>query len=171
MSVASEYDHAEQVVADVALLHDMAAGRMDEQRIREAARVLLEHRRHELPSVSVAVAARLLEVSRTTVEAWRQAGVLAPAPAQRRRRHEVTIDSLVRVQALLGELRQLGKDRELRDYAWWTAQDTADYADGQLAEALRQLRAEELGEEYVPSDDDLEWARRELGDPAEAEPR
>jgi hypothetical protein len=170
VSVASEYDHAEQVVADVVLLHDMAAGRLDEQRVREAARVLLEHRRHELPSVSVAVAARLLEVSRTTVEAWRQAGVLNPAPAQRRR-HEVTIDSLVRVHALLGELRQLGKDRELRDYVWWSAQDTADYADGQLVEALRQLRAAELGEEYVPSDEDLEWARRELGDQAAEEPR
>jgi hypothetical protein len=169
VSVASEYDRAEQVVADVVLLHDMAAGRMDEQRIREAARVLLEHRRHELPSVSVAVAARLLEVSRTTVEAWRRAGVLAPAPA-RRRRHEVTIDSLVRVQALLGVLRQLGKDRELRDYVWWSAQDTADYADGQLTEALRQLRTGELGEEYVPTDEDLEWARRELSDPAPEEP-
>jgi hypothetical protein len=170
VSVASEYDRAEQVIADVVLLHDMAAGRLDEHRVRVAARVLLEHRRHELPNVSVAVAARLLEVSRTTVEAWRQAGVLTPAPAQRRR-HEVTIDSLVRVQALLGELRQLGKDRELRDYVWWTAQDTADYTDGQLAEALRQLRTGELGEEYVPSDKDLEWARRELGDPAAEEPR
>jgi len=170
MSVASEYDRAEQVVADVAVLHDMAAGRLDEQRVREAAQVLLEHRRHEMPSVSVAVAARLLEVSRTTVEAWRQAGVLTPAPSQRRR-HEVTIDSLVRVQALLAELRRLGKDRELRDYVWWSAQDSADYADGQLAEALRQLRAGELAEEYVPSDDDLEWARRELGDPAAEEPR
>jgi len=169
VSVASEYDRAEQVVADVALLHDMAAGRLDEQRVREAARLLLEHRRHELPSVSVAVAARLLDVSRTTVEAWRQAGVLTPASTQRR--HEVTIDSLIRVHALLAELRQLGKDRELRDYVWWSAQDTADYADGQLAEALRQLRAEELGEEYVPSDEDLEWARRELADPAAEEPR
>jgi hypothetical protein len=45
----------------------MAAGRLDEERVREAARVLLEHRRHELPSVSIAVAARLLAVSRTTV--------------------------------------------------------------------------------------------------------
>jgi hypothetical protein len=158
MSVASEYDHAEQVVTDVALLRDMAAGRLEGQRVREAAQVLLEHRRRELPSVSVAVAARLLEVSRTTVEAWRQAGVLIPAPA--RRRHEVTIDSLVRVQILLGELRHLGKDRELRDFAWWTAQDTADYADGQLAEALRQLGTGELGVEYEPSDEDLEWARR-----------
>lgn len=170
MSVANEYDRAEQVVADVALLHDMAAGRLDEQRVKEAARVLLEHRRHELPSVSVAVAARLLEVSRTTIEAWRQAGVLTPAPVQRRR-HEVTIDSLVRVQILLEELRRLGKDRELRDHVWWSAQDTIEYADGQLAEALHQLRAGELGEEYVPSDEDLEWARRELGDPATKEPR
>src|SRR5580692_7381297 len=140
MSVASEYDRAEQVVADVALLHDIAAGRLDEQRVRDAARVLLEHRRHELPSVSVAVAARLLDVSRTTVEAWRRAGVLAP-PQQQRRRHEVTVDSLVRVRALLEELRRLGKDRELRDHVSWSAQDTADYADGQLAEALAQLRA------------------------------
>jgi len=170
VSVAGEYDRAEQVVADVVLLHDMAAGRLDEQRVREAAQILLEHRRHELPGVSVAVAARLLEVSRTTVEAWRQSGVLAPARAQRRR-HEVTVDSLVRVQALLGELRRLGKDRELRDYAWWSAQDTADYADGQLAEALSQLRMGELGEGYVPSDEDMEWAHRELGDPAPEEPR
>jgi hypothetical protein len=170
MSVANEYDRAEQVVADVAMLHDMAAGRLDEQRVREAARVLLEHHRHELPSVSVAVAARLLEVSRTTIEAWRQAGVLTPAPLQRRR-HEVTIDSLVRVQTLLEELRRLGKDRQLRDHVWWSAQDATDYADGQLAEALHQLHAGELGEEYVPSDEDLEWAGHELGDPATEEPR
>jgi hypothetical protein len=170
MSVANEYDRAERVVADVAVLRDMAAGNLDEQGVREAALVMLEHRRHDLPSVSVAVAARLLDVSRTTIEAWRQAGVLASARVQRRR-HEVTVDSLVRVQALLAELRQLGKDRELRDYVWWSAQDTADYADSRLAEALHQLRAGELGEEYVPSDEDLEWARRELGDPATREPR
>lgn len=164
MSVASEYDRAEQVVADVALLQDMAAGRLDEQRVVQAAQVLLEHRRRELPSVSVAVAGRLLGVSRTTVESWRQAGILASAEAKRRR-HEVTIDSLVRLQALVDELRRLGKNRELRDYVWWSAQDSADYADGKLAEALRQLRAGELGEEYVPSDEELDWARRELDDP------
>jgi len=161
VSVASEYEHAEQVVADVALLHAMATGRLDEQRVRQAAEVLLEHKRHELPSVSVAVAARLLGVSRTTVEAWRQAGILTPASA-RRRRHEVTTDSLVRLHALLGELRRMGKDRELRDYVWWSAQDTADYADGMLAEALRQLHSGELSEEYAPSEKDLAWARRAL---------
>jgi DNA-binding transcriptional MerR regulator len=169
VTVASEYERAEQVVADVALLHDMAAGKLDDQRVKEAAQVLLEHRRHELPSVSVAVAARLLDVSRTTVESWRQAGVLVPA-AVNRRRHEVTTDSLIRLQTLLEELRRLGKNRELRDYVWWSAQDSADYADGKLAEALRQLRTGELGEEYVPSDEDLEWARRELDDPPAGEP-
>jgi hypothetical protein len=168
VSVASEYEHAEQVVADVAILHDMAAGRLDQQRVKEAAEVLLEHRRRELPSVSVAVAARLLEVSRTTVEVWRQAGVLSSAA--RRRRHEVTVDSVVRLQALIGELRRLGKTRELRDYVWWSAQDTADYANDKLAEALRQLRAGELGDEYIPSAEDLEWARHEFDDaPAEEE--
>jgi hypothetical protein len=170
VSVASEYEHAERVVADVALLHDMAAGRLDEQHVRRAAEVLLEHKRDELPSVSIAVAARLLQVSRTTVEAWRRAGILTPATA-RRRRHEVTTESLVRVQALVDELRRLGKDRELRDYVWWSAQDSADYADGKLAEALRQLRAGNLGEEYAPSDDDLAWARRELDDPSVGERR
>ena len=114
------------------------------------------------------MAARLLGVSRTTVESWRQAGVLVPAGVKRRR-HEVTIDSLVRLQILLEELRRLGRNRELRDYVWWSAQDTADYADGKLAEAVRQLRAGELGEEYVPSDEDLDWARRELGDPVPGE--
>lgn len=168
MSVASEYDRAEQVVADVALLQDMAAGRLDEQRVKEVAQVLLEHRRHELPSVSVAVAARLLGVSRTTIESWRQTGVLIPA-AVKRRRHEVTIDSLVRLQILLEELRRLGKNRELRDYVWWSAQDTSDYADGKLSEALRQLRAGEFGDEYVPSAEDLVWARRELDEPAPGE--
>jgi hypothetical protein len=163
VSVASEYDHAERVVADVALLRDMAAGRLDEHRVREAAEILLEHKRHELPSVSVAVAALLLGVSRTTIEAWLQAGILSPAPAKSR--HEVTIDSFLRLQALVEELRRLGKDRELRDYAWWSARDAADYADGRLAEALRQLHAGELDAEYVPSEEDLERARRVLGGP------
>lgn len=170
MSVASEYEHAERVAADVALLHDMAAGRLDDQRVRQAAEVLLEHKQDELPSVSVAVAARLLGVSRTTIEAWRQEGILMPATA-RRRRHEVTTDSLVRVQALVDELRRLGKDRELRDHVWWTAQDSSDYADSKLAEALLQLRSGELGEEYVPTEEDLSWARRELQDAPEGERR
>jgi hypothetical protein len=167
VSVASEYDHAEQVVTDVALLQDMVAGRLDTEQVREAAEVLLAHRRHDLPSVSVAVAARLLGVSRTTIESWLQAGVLISASA--RRRHEVTIDSLVRLQVLLGELRRLGKSRELRDYVWWSAQDATDYADGKLAQALRQVRAGELGDEYVPSAEDLSWARRQPGDGAAEE--
>ena len=161
MSVASEYEHAEQVVADVALLSEMAAGRLDADGVREAAGVLLEHRRSELPGVSVAVAARLLDVSRTTVEAWRSEGVLVPAASQRRR-HEVTIESLVRLHSLIGELRRLGRSRDLRDYVWWSGQDSADYSDGRLAEALADLRAGDLDGELAPSDQDLEWARHEL---------
>jgi excisionase family DNA binding protein len=114
VSIASEYDHAEQVVADVALLQDMAEGRLDDERVKQAAQVLLEHRRDELPSVSVAVAARLLGVSRPTIESWRQAGVLTSVPL-RRRRYKISIESIVRVQALLEELRKLGRSRQVRD--------------------------------------------------------
>ena len=112
MSVASEFDHAEQVVADVAILQDMAEGRLDDERVKQAAQVLLEHRRDELPSVSVAVAARLLGVSRTIIESWRDAGVLTSVPV-RRRRYQITIESIVRVQALLEELRRLMPSRQL----------------------------------------------------------
>jgi DNA-binding transcriptional MerR regulator len=165
MAVTSEYEHAESIVGEIAVLSDMAAGRLDEHGVRQAAQVLLDHRRSELSSVSVAVAARLLDVSRTTVEAWRSEGVLTPAIRSRheRRRHEVTVDSVIRVQSLVSELRRLGRIRELRDYIWWSEQDGADRADGQLAEALRQLRSGELADEYVPSEEDLERARHELG--------
>ena len=87
----------------------------------------------------------------------------------KRRRHEVTVDSLVRLQALISELRRLGRMRQLRDYVWWSAQDSADYANGQLSGALRQLRAGELAEEYAPSEEDLERARRELAGDATKE--
>jgi hypothetical protein len=162
MSVANEFEHAEQVVADVTLLSEMAAGRLDPDRVKEAAGILLEHKRSELPGVSVAVAARLLGVSRTTVGAWRAGGVLIPVVSARRR-HEVTIDSLARVHALVDELRRVGRVRELRDYVWWSGQDSADYADGKLAEALAELRAGDLGDDFVPSQEDLRWARQEMG--------
>src|SRR5690242_19015584 len=96
------------------------------------------------------------------VEAWRSSAVLTRAV--KHRRHDVTVDSLVRLQALISELRRLGRMRQLRDYVWWSAQDSADYAYGQLSEALRQLRAGELAEKYAPSEAALERARRELAD-------
>src|SRR5260221_169801 len=67
------------------------------------------------------------------------------------------------------DLARLVKIGELRDYIWWSGQDAADYADGKLAQALAELRAGELAEEYAPSEEDLRWARRELAGPAGGE--
>jgi hypothetical protein len=80
----------------------------------------------------------------------------------RRRRHEVTTESQVRLHSLAGELRRLGRIRELRDYIWWSVQDSADYADGKLDEALADLRDGDLDDEIAPSARDLRWARQEL---------
>ena len=50
MAVTSEYEHAERIVGEVAVLSDMVAGRLDEDGVRQAAQVLLNHRRTELPA-------------------------------------------------------------------------------------------------------------------------
>ncbi len=62
------------------------------------------------------------------------------------------------------QLRRLDRVRDLRDFVWWSAQDSADYADGKLSEALAELRAGDLGQEIAPSAEDLAWARQELAE-------
>jgi hypothetical protein len=59
MSVASEFERAERVAEDVAVLSDLAAGRLDEDLVRESAQVLLEHRRSELPAVCLSQSLRV----------------------------------------------------------------------------------------------------------------
>jgi hypothetical protein len=117
VSVASEFEHAVQVLDDA--LPSCTGWRrdLDEQDVRGAARELLEHRRRELSSVSVALAAQLLGVSRTTVEAWKTEGVLVSA--QQRPRHEVTMDDdlgeLGGVLTAPARSRSMD-DQELRDW-------------------------------------------------------
>ena len=53
MAVTSEYELAERVVGEVAVLSDMDAGRLDEDGVRQAGQVLLNHRRSELSIVSI----------------------------------------------------------------------------------------------------------------------
>lgn len=51
----------------------------------------------------------------------------------------------MRVRSLVEELRRQDRLRDLLDYIWWSGHDSADYADGKLAEALAELRAGALG--------------------------
>jgi hypothetical protein len=76
VSVTSEFEHAVQVLGDVALPHRMAEGDLDEQDVRGCRQG--------------AAGAQLLGASRTTVEAWKTEGVLVSA--QQRLRHEVSMD-------------------------------------------------------------------------------
>jgi hypothetical protein len=57
----------------------MAAGKLDERRVREAAEVLLEHRRNELPNVSGSRRACWMSHERR----WRRGAVLPCSPPVR----------------------------------------------------------------------------------------
>jgi len=62
----------------VAVLSDIAAGRLGRTRCQAGRETCSWSTAAASFQRSVAVAARLLEVSRTTVEAWRREGVLTP---------------------------------------------------------------------------------------------
>jgi hypothetical protein len=109
VSVASEHDHAEQVVADVALQQDMAEGRLDDERISQR----------------------------------REAGVLTSVSV-RRRRHDVSIESIARVQALPEELRRLGLSRQVHGCDARPLKTLPIMRMTSQADALRWLRSQVL---------------------------
>ena len=76
MSVASEFEHAERVVEDVALLQDMAAGKLDERRVRAAESC--SNIGGTSSSAFRSRSPRVCWTSTKTVEAWRSSGVLTP---------------------------------------------------------------------------------------------
>jgi hypothetical protein len=89
------------------------------------------------PGVSVARAARLLEVSQPTVRAWLARNVLVAVKGSRP--EEVEIDGLRRVRDALAELRARGQDRD------WVEQlasylQSAQARPDSLEEGLAQLR-------------------------------
>ena len=148
MSVASEYDRAEQVVGRC----PPAARRWPREDGRAAVRKRPGPAQRpggkSSPSVSVAVAgAPAGGVPHDLSGVAARAGVLAPAAARRAAARRVTmIACLVRVHALLGEL-QLGQRPRAPDYVSWTAQDTADYAGRPARRGAAPVRAGELAED------------------------
>ncbi|WP_157751963.1 hypothetical protein [Actinoplanes derwentensis] len=90
----------------------------------------------ECEPVSVATAARLLKVSRKTVEAWAGEGLLAPASG------DLLLDAerLYEVLQLVRDLQAKGRDRTLLEAAWYRLSEQALAERVDLAESVEQMK-------------------------------
>ncbi|MEY9878371.1 DNA-binding transcriptional MerR regulator [Streptacidiphilus sp. MAP12-33] len=90
--------------------------------------------------VRVSVAARILGLSRRTVDAWVEAGILTPAESAGTTVKVVDPRSLYEVKKLVDDLRRAGKKRGLADAVWQRLQDQQTLSDRRLQESLDQMR-------------------------------
>lgn len=91
------------------------------------------------PPVPVSVAARMLGVSEPTVRDWADRGLLEDADPKQRPR-TLSLESVLRVQQDLSELRSLGRDRELRDALLARIDDRLAAQDPAVLRALRHAK-------------------------------
>lgn len=106
----------------------------------EAAKALAEARRRRLlsaPPIPVAVAAKLLKVSEPTVRSWLDTGVLDDAGSKPR---GVRVESMVRIQRLLNDLRERGQDRNVRQALLARLDDEATLKDERLQDSIASMR-------------------------------
>lgn len=106
----------------------------------EAAAALAEARRLRIesaPAAPVAVAAKLLKVSEPTIRSWLDAGILKDAGTKPRR---VEVESVVRVGGLLAELREMGRDRDVRSALLARLDDELTLKDLRLKRSIKSMR-------------------------------
>jgi DNA-binding transcriptional MerR regulator len=83
------------------------------------------------------IAARLLGLSEKTVRAWASQGVLAIA--ERTPRLLLDLRSVHEISHIVGELRELGQDRDLLDEVWRRLSDVALLEPADLQESIEQM--------------------------------
>jgi len=106
----------------------------------EAAKALAEARRRRLraaPPIPVSVAAKLLRVSEPTIRSWLDTGVLEDSGTKPR---AVRIESVVRIHRLLGELRERGQDRNVRQALLARLDDEVTLKDERLQASITGMR-------------------------------
>lgn len=151
---AVQATEAQLVAEDVADLVTLAQERPgDDGVVAVVRRVLDRHRRAALSAVKYAHAARLLDVSRTTVQSWVERGVLEQVSGRPKRVSAVSLGQVLALVRQLGQtdegrerlLRAIEKlrDRDLLTRARQVAEETgeADYIVYDQS-ALAELRGE-----------------------------
>ncbi|XVV10336.1 hypothetical protein ACQP2X_36635 [Actinoplanes sp. CA-131856] len=93
----------------------------------------------ECEPVRVTIAARLLKLSRKTVEAWAREGLLTTAAGEHKR---LVLDPerLHAVLHLVRDLRKQGRDRNLVEAVWYRLSDQALIEREDLTESVEQVK-------------------------------
>lgn len=98
---------------------------------------MFQRRLRMAPPIPVSIAAKLLKVSEPTIRSWLGTGVLEDAGTKPR---GVRIESVLRVQRLLEELRERGADRNLRQALLARLDDELTLGDERLQSSIASMR-------------------------------
>ena len=138
MTIAVEETRIRNLFRWIEVMEDVARslGKDDERRARllEVSDAVLA----DEGTIRPVIAARLLGLSEKTVRAWAAQGVLVVA--QRSPRLLLDARGVHEVSNIIGELRSLGRDRDLLDEVWRRLDDAALLERGDLAESIAQMR-------------------------------
>lgn len=91
--------------------------------------------------VRISTAAKLLDLSVPTINQWADEGILEEAGRSPRR---VTLASVDRIGPIVSELKQLGRDQNLRDAVIAKLEDQGTLEDKRFLRSLEEMRRGEL---------------------------
>ncbi len=139
MSPTEELTEAREALRDV---EDLDAAERKVGRRTNAAKGLRRVRnRIAGAAVRMSTAAKLLELSVPTVNQWADEGILEDAGERPRR---VTLRSVARIRPIVAELRELGRDQNLRDALLAQIEDRGTLEDKKFLRSLEEMRRGEL---------------------------
>lgn len=139
MSRTEELAEAREALRDAEDLD--AVERQVGPRTKTARRVRRVRERIVGVAVRISTAAKLLDVSVPTVNQWADEGLLEDAGERPRR---VTLRSVARLAPIVRELRQLGRDQNLRDAVLGQLEDRGTLEDKRFLRSLEEMRRGEL---------------------------
>src|SRR5215471_11445911 len=138
MSIAVEEQRIRSLFDRVETVEDVARTLPEDDERRAKLLAVSNAALAEEGTVRPVIAARLLGLSEKTIRAWAKQGVLAVA--QRSPRLLLDLQSVHEVSHILGDLRALGKDRDLLDEVWRRLSDATLLDRPDLGESIQQMR-------------------------------
>lgn len=139
MSPTKELEEARAALRDARDLDDVE--RQVGRKTKAARRLRRVRERVVGRSVRVSTAAKLLGLSVPTVTEWTRDGILEEAGRGPRR---VTLASVARIAPIVSELKELGRDQNLREAVLAKLEDRGTLEDKRFLRSLEEMRRGEL---------------------------